>query len=68
MAGGRLLSRKLFLRRKAAGYGLNETPKTSGLKGAHFWELQNGQNPKAGTAISISLLVPLLEFNQRWTP
>jgi hypothetical protein len=28
------------------------TPQTGELKGAHFWELQKGQNSKAGTALN----------------
>ena len=35
----------------AAGHGRNQTPKTGELKGAHFLELQKGQNSKAGTAL-----------------
>jgi hypothetical protein len=41
----------MISRRKAAGYGRNQTPKNWRTKGTQFWKLQKEQNSKAGTAL-----------------
>jgi hypothetical protein len=41
----------MISRRKAAGYGRNQTPKNWRTKGTQFWKLQKEQNSKAGTVL-----------------
>jgi hypothetical protein len=43
-----------FIRRKAAGYRSESTPKNWRTKGTQFWELQKGHNSKDGTALDKS--------------
>jgi hypothetical protein len=72
-SSGKLLAMRSFktaasmiLRRKAAGYGRNQTPKTGGRKGHSFGSCKRAElQGRNGLRYNpISHLVPLLEFNQ----